>query len=213
MCDPVSLTIAAVTLTAAAGSASAYGQYKQGSSTKKYYDKLADQSRMEGDLALKLGDKQSELVQDAAKQEGKVQKLQSADLESAQRAALVSNGIDLSSVTAEDIASDSMGKAKLDELMIRFNADSKSWSIKQDAKYKKWTAYQNADNLNYQGKAAKQQGKMGAATTLLSTAASMAMIGAGGLGSSGTAAKAGQGGYGAGTPSGARNMGSWTKLP
>jgi len=175
MCEP--LTIAAMTAMAASGGMQAYSQYQQGSAASRYSNRMAEQSRIEGELALQAGKKQSELVQDAAKVEGKRHKVMVGDLESAQRAALVKSGIDLSSVTAEDIAGDSMSKAKLDELMLRFNADSKSWAIMQDAKYRKWGAEEQAKQHEYSGKVAKKAGQMGMFSTLLGTAGSMAMAG------------------------------------
>ena len=70
MCDPITAT--AITLQVAAGGYKAYNQYQQGKSEGKYYDYLAQQSQQEGDLALKRGEKQANLIQDQAKeQEGK----------------------------------------------------------------------------------------------------------------------------------------------
>jgi len=179
MCDPVTLTAIAMGVTATAGGVSAYSSYKQGAATKKYYDYMADQSRIEGESVYKAGKKQSELVQESAKQEGKRHKIGTAELASTQRAAMVANGMDLSSVTAQDIASDSMSKAKLDEISMRYNADVKSWSIMEDSKYKRWSANVQADQYGYAGKSAKKAGKMEAFNTLLSTAASVASMSTG----------------------------------
>jgi len=198
-------------VSAVASGMSAYGKYKEGVAQQKQYNYQADVAASEGELAYKRGEKQSELIQTSASAEGRKQKTQAAQVASAQRAAMVANGIDLSSVTASDLASETMSKAKLDELSIRYNADINSWSAKEEGKYKRWAGHTQASQLRFAGKQAKASGQMGAFTTLLGGAASMAGMGLLSSGG-GTAAVAGKGGYGAGTPSGARNMGTWTKF-
>jgi len=173
----MSWVMVAMGVTAASGAMQAYGQYQQGATQKQYYDYLAANSEMQGEYAYRTGMKQSELIQDSAKYEGKIQKRDVAQFAAAQRATLVANGIDLSSVTSEDIASDTISKARMDELAIRFNADSKSWSTETDAKYRKWAGQQEAKGQRFSGAQAKYSGKTQAFTTLLSTAASMFMMG------------------------------------
>ena len=176
MCDPVTLTIIAVGV---AGGTKAYSQYKQGSATNKYYQYQADQTRKEGEAAFRIGQKQSELVQDASKNQIKAHKLNAAEFESSQRAALVANGIDLSSVTSENLQSDSFRKSRLDELNLRFNSDLSSWDIMETARQKRWASQVKADEYSYAGKSAKSAGKTQAFVTLVSTAASMATAGSG----------------------------------
>jgi len=193
-------------LTVAAVGTQAYSQYKQGSETNKAYRRQAELTEMQGEQQYKAGQKQSELIQDSAKQEGKAQKLQEAQIFSAQRAALAANGIDLSSVTAQDITSDSFNKAKIDEMNMRYNADINSWTTMENARQKRWSSKLEASQLRYSGKQAKRAGTMQAFTTLAVGAAKM------GAGAAGTPATAGKGGYGLGTPKGSINMGTWTKL-
>jgi hypothetical protein len=175
MCDPVTI---AITATAVAGGMQAYGQYQEGSATNKYMQRVAETQEEQGRIELARGQKQSELIQDSAKFTGTKQSTDAARVESAQRAALVAKGIDLSSVTAQDLASETMSKSKLDELAIRYNADINSWNVMQDAKYKKWGLDTEAMYSRLTGKNAKKSGQRQAFTTLLGTAASMAMMGA-----------------------------------
>jgi hypothetical protein len=188
MCE---LATVAIIATAAAGGTQAYGQYQSGVAQNKMYQFQADQNRMEGNLAVTRGQKQSELIQDTASREGKRLKTDQAGFSASQRAAMAASGV--TGVTAQDITSDSFSKQRLDELALRYNYDTKSYEVTEGAKYQKYALDTQADQLSLAGKNAKKAGKMNAFGTLLSTAASMAMMGmmAGGAGAG---AKAGGGG-------------------
>jgi len=187
-----------------------YSQYQQGVATNNYYKSVAQQQEQQAKLDYARGEKQAELDTIQAKYAGKNQAEKSTMVSSSQRAAMVANGVDLSSVTAEDVASDSWSKAETDEMAIRYNADINNWSTMEDAKYKRWAGQVNAANSKQAGKNAMNQAYVNMGSTLLSSAASM--YGAGMFAKAGTPAIAGQGGYLAGTPAGARNMGTWTKF-
>ncbi len=212
MCDPV--TIAVVSLVGVSGGMKAASQYKEGVAANKYYDYLARQSEAQGEAIFKAGQKQSELIQESAKFKGKSQAVREAQVAGAQKAALAAQGVDLSSVTAQDLASDTMSKARLDELAIRYSADVQSWSTTEDARFKRWTAFQQADQYEMAGDMKRKAGGRKAFGTLIGTAASMAMAGSGMLaGSEKTSGLVGKlKGYRAGTPAGARDMGSYTLL-
>ena len=122
--------------------------------------------------------RQSELTQDEAKFEAKKQKTSVAQFASSQRAKLIANGVDLASVTAADISSDTMTKAQMDQMLIRYNADSKSWSQTTDAQYKKWAGDVEATGQEQAGEQARASGKRAAFTTLLATAGTLAAGGA-----------------------------------
>ncbi len=172
MCDPVTATV--VGLSVASGGFQAYNQYKQGVAESKYNNYLATQSENEGKAALAAGQKQSELVQDSAKEQGKSFKRGAAEFNSAQRAAMAAMGVE--GVTAEDVASDTFNKQRMDELAIRYNADVKSWETTTQAANQNWQSQEQAKQYRYAAKNAKQAGKTAAFTTLLSTAASTASM-------------------------------------
>lgn len=169
MCDPVTIAVVA---TAAAGATQAYGQYQEGVAQNKMYQFQADQNRMEGNLAVTRGQKQSELIQDTASKEGKRLKTQQAGFSASQRAAMAASGV--TGVTAQDITSDSFSKQRLDEMALRYNYDTKSYEVTEGAKYQKYALDTQADQLGFAGKNAKRAGKMKAYSTLLSTASSTA---------------------------------------
>ena len=187
MCAPVVMAAMAV-----AGGMQAYGQYQQGVAANKYYQSVADAQEQQAQIEYQRGEKQSTLIQDSAKYKGKSQAEKAAMVSSSQRSALVANGIDLSSVTSQDLASETMSKAKMDELAIRYDADINSWNTMEDAKYKRWALNVQAGQSRASGKNALSAGKMQAFTTLASTAVSMASVGllsSGGVNQAGTFAE------------------------
>ena len=174
MCEPATLTIIALSATAAAGGAKAYGQYQQGIEQQKYYQYLADTSRTQGEYEYRVGIRESELTQDAASFKARLEKRNTAQFASSQRAKLIANGISLDSVTAADISSDTMSKAQMDQMLIRYNADSKSHSQVTGAQYKRWAGEVSAVGNEQAGRQAKASGKRQAFTTLLATAGTLA---------------------------------------
>lgn len=173
MCDPVTATV--VGLSVASGGFQAYNQYKQGVAESKYNNYLAKQSEEEGKAALAAGQKQGEVIQDTAKEEGKRFKNSTAEFNSAQRAAMAAMGVE--GVTAEDISNDTYNKQRMDELAIRYNADTKAWEANTNAAYQNWQSQNQANQYRYAAKNAKRAGKIGAFTTLLGTAAAIARTG------------------------------------
>ena len=158
------------------GGYTGYSQYQQGASQKKYYDAMADQASLEGEYQLAIAQKQSELVQDQSAQEIKQGSIKNAELNAAQVAVAANNGT-AGTVTAQDIASSTFKKGKEDELAMRYNADTKSWSIMTQGGYDKFALNQQADQYRAAGKNAKKAGTTAMVGTILSTAASVAALG------------------------------------
>lgn len=180
LCDPTG-GVATMAIMAAAGGLQAYGQYQQGKAQNSYYQYLAGQSLIEGQAAYDRSLKQSELIQDSASLQNKSAAIKAAEASSTQKAQMAASGVDLSSVSAQDITLDTLTKAKMDEMMIRRNANLNSWAVEEEGKNARWTSKNQADQYRFAGKQAKSAGKTQAFTTLLSTAATMA-LGAGQLG-------------------------------
>lgn len=194
-------TITAVTFTAAAGGMQAYGQYQQGKSQEKMYQYQAALARQKADLTKRYSEEQKKSIESAAEsnitatqgaaaEESKRLARDITQLTGAQKAAIGALGI--GGVTAADIAVSTFDKAKLDQMAIRYNANVKSWQISEQAKrdiwtlgeetkFDVWSLESEADQYSVAAKNAKKAAKMNMATTLLSTAATSAMIGASGM--------------------------------
>ena len=167
MCDPITVGVLV-----AGGAMQAYGKYKEGVAESKYYTYQQDQARQSAELALRQGDAQSTAIQNTAKQEGKQLALNQAEFNASQRAQMAANG--LTGVTAEDITNDTFSKEKLDELVLRNNADLKSWEVNEEAKNRNWALNTEAGQYGLASKNAKSAGKRNAFSTLLNTATSVA---------------------------------------
>lgn len=176
MCDPITAT--AVTLTIASGGAQAYSQYQEGKATKDYYDAQARARDTQAKITEDRAQRQSTLIQDTAKAEGKTLAEQNAAFAASQKAILAAAGIDVSSVTGTDIISDTARKQKLDEATLRYNANIRSYETTEAGKFEAFALREEGKQLRFAGKQAKAAGRNQAIGTLLSTAASVAMIGA-----------------------------------
>ncbi|MFA5350257.1 MAG: hypothetical protein WC357_02865 [Candidatus Omnitrophota bacterium] len=171
MCDPVSLTVTGVVLAAAAGGVTAYGQYQSGKSQDKYYKYLADQNEIEAQAAEKTAEQQSTIAQNEAAQKAKELKGDVRRAKGSQRAAMASAGI--YGVTADDIISDTINKAKLDAANIRYNADVQSWAANKEAAEKGWALRNQATLFRAAGKQARQAAAINMTGTILGTASSI----------------------------------------
>jgi hypothetical protein len=172
MCAPIA-ALAPVALQVGFGAYSAYNQLQQGKAEQNYYNSVAENRRRQGEIDLQVGQRQSEMIQDKAKAEGKQLKRSQAEFNASQQVALASQGI--TGVTADDIAASTIDKERLDELNLRYNADVASWETNTDATYRKYAADVEAQNYQYAGKMARSASKRNAFNTLLGTAASVAI--------------------------------------
>lgn len=217
MCEPATLmAVGSMAMTAYSGWNTGRAQRAEGIAQSNYYNYIAEQREIDANEAIKAGDRQVTLVQDAAMREGKQLKKTQAQLSASQLVSMAANGMDISSVSAEDIVRTTAETQREDEIALRYNADIKSWEIDTDARYKSWSFKQEAEQARYSARNALRAGKIAATNTYLKTGASLlgqgSTFGSMGMFNTGTPAVAGQSGYGAGTPVGARNMGTWTKF-
>jgi len=175
MCDPVSLTVTGLVVTAAAGGMTAYGQYAEGQSKNKYYQYLADENEREANALEKTAENQVTLVQDKAAKDAKDLKNSTAKIAGTQKAAMAAAGI--YGVTAEDIEGDTFNKSKLDEANIRYNADIESWNVNTEANEQANVLRSQAGLYKFAGKEAKRAAGINMTSTLLGTAGSMFLMG------------------------------------
>lgn len=190
MCEPATMMAVGVGLQVYSGYTQARSQRVAGEAQNAYYDYLAGQQEQQADLITKTADVQAGLIQDQAKEQGKQLKRSQAQLASAQIAAMAASGVDTSSVTAQDITTDTYQTQRLDELALRYNADIDTWGVVTDASYKDWSLRTEAEQSRYAGRMARYTGKVQQRNTLLNTAVSvvgsLAMGGFGGGGSTST---------------------------
>jgi hypothetical protein len=141
---------------------------------KTYYENQAARRQQEAELARKAADRNIENTQLQASQEAKQLAMKTGAVVGSQKAALAASGVGGGSVTAADITTDTFDKSKLDEIAIRYNADSRSSEYENDARNAKWAADVDSVQLKAAGKNAIRAGRVEQASTLLNTATSMA---------------------------------------
>jgi hypothetical protein len=159
------------------GAISAYGQYQQGQAQKKMYQYQADAANAEAKQVQQAADTNVKLTQFQASQDTKQLQRKYMLVEGAQKAGAAASGIGGGSVTEGDIATDTFNTRKLDENMIRYNADLKSWAIRNQSAGEVWGLKTQAEQYTYAGKNAATAGKIGATGTIFSTVGQAAMMG------------------------------------
>jgi hypothetical protein len=174
--EPISSAFLIATQVAAlAGGGYAMSAQNSAAKAKKtYYENQAARRMQEADLARKAADRNIENTQLQASQEAKQLAMKTGAVVGTQKAALAASGVGGGSVTAADIATDTFDKSKLDEIAIRYNADSRSSEYENDARNQRWSAQADAVQLKAAGKNAIREGRVEQTSTLLSTASSVA---------------------------------------
>lgn len=188
MCDP--LTIATVA-TVGAGALQAGGQIKQGFAQSDQYKYMGNVLDARSALARQQAEQNNTLTENAAAFQAQSSFRNAAQVEGTQKAAIGANGIG-GSVTAADIAGDSFDREKLDQIAIRYNADTKKWENNRAADLEVWDNDNQKRQALRAAKNARQSGYINAGATLLGTAASVA----GGYAKFGGGTGAGTGGVG-----------------
>jgi len=178
MCAPIVLAAAVV----ASGALKATSEIQQGQAQNRYYKSLARTAELQGDYQKAIDEKQADIAEDVGSQQVKSAAIKSAELSGMQRADTAMNGMSATG-SAQDIAVDSMRKTNLDEINLKYNADTKAWGFETEGAYAKWQGDTQDAQYRTAGKNALRAGKMQAGMTLLSTAISVASIGVGSIGS------------------------------
>ena len=173
----MSWIVAAVAVTAIGGGISAYGQYQSGQAQKKMMNYQADVANQQAILAQRTADQKTQLTQTQAMLDTKQLQRKYAILEGTQTATRAASGIGGGSVSEGDIATDTFKTQNLDEQMIRYNSDLKSWDLQQHAGMEVWGLGNEATMSRMAGKNAARAGTTGAVGSVLQTAGSAMSMG------------------------------------
>jgi len=170
--------IAAMAMMLVGGAMSAYGQYQQGQAQKKMNQYQADVAQRQAEQVQQAADTNVKLTQFQASQDTKMLQRKYMLVEGAQKATAAAMGVGGGSVTEGDIATDTFNTRKLDENMIRYNADLKSWAIRNQAAGEVWGLETQKEQYTYAGKNAAKAGAIGATGTIFSTVGNVLGMGA-----------------------------------
>lgn len=151
MCEPTTIAIAAMSMAAVSGGMQAYSQHQTG----KFNNAMAEQNAKIQTQAAEDAAGRGAIEANAAKQNASL-------MAGSQRAAMAAGGVDVGSGSALDLLSDTARGGELDALIARNNAARESYGLQVSA----------ADSLA-RGRMARQQGNMGAVSTILTTGANV----------------------------------------
>ena len=170
------LAVVGIVMGLVGGGISAYGQYQQGQAQKRMYNYQAAVAQEQARQAELTAATNVKLTQFQASQDAKQLRRKYSLVYGTQKASLAAQGIS-GSVTAEDIQTDTLNTEIEDLDNIRYNADLKSWNIKNQAAGEAWGLRTQANQFTYAGKNAAKAGTVGMAGTIFSTAGQAATSG------------------------------------
>lgn len=165
MCEPTTIAIASLAMTAAAGGVSAYGAVQQGKAAEGQADYQAAVGRNNAIIA----ERQARDAEERGAAEETAQRRQTAALMGKQKAGMAANGLDLSSGSPLDILGDTAQFGELDALTVRSNAAREAYGYRnQGAQFTSDAAAQKIA-----GKNAKSASYISAGSTILTSASQM----------------------------------------
>jgi hypothetical protein len=160
--------------TIAGGGYAMSAQNTAGKTQNTLYQNQAAYRLQQAEQAKKAADRNITTTQMQASQEAKTLAAKAGAVEGTQKATLAASGVGSGSVTAEDVITDTFDRAKLDEIALRYNADSRSEEYENQGRNGIWTAQAEGVQLRAAGKNAVREAKVNQASTALSTATSVA---------------------------------------
>lgn len=134
MCSPAAAMFGTSMGLQAIGGYMSYNNIKaQGDATGAYYDMLAKQNEYDAKTVRERAKQQEGEIQYAASLDENKISAETKKLEGRQKTVMAANGVFGDSVTAQDIARDTVTKEAMDKAVIRYNANTKSWATELDA--------------------------------------------------------------------------------
>jgi hypothetical protein len=179
------LWVAAIVLTVVGGAITAYGQYQAGQAQKKMYQYQSDVASAQQKMDQQAADANVKLTQYKASEDNKMLLRKYDVLEGSQKAAAAGMGMGGGSVSEGDIATDTFNTRNAEEQSLRWNADVKSWAIRNETAGEIWGLDTQINQYGFAGKSAARAGTTAAVGTIFSTAGAATGIGA--MGAAGSA--------------------------
>lgn len=151
--------------------------YQAGQAQKRQSEYQAKVANQQAILAQREAEENSRLTQSKAMSDTKQLQRKYAIAVGAAKAARAASGLGGGGVSEGDIATDTFKTQTADEIMIRYNADVKSWDLNRSAEMEVWGLGNQAEMYRMRGKDAAAAGNMGAVSSVLSNAGSTGLQG------------------------------------
>lgn len=163
----------ATALGVAGAGVAAYGQYQAGKSQKAMYNYESQEQTMQANYDISTGEAQAQNIEGVGAEQGRQLVQRQAQTEGTQKAAEGAAGTG-GSVTAQNIAVSTMNKEQLDQQMLRYNTDIKSWSAQTQGEEEAWGANTTAGQYSLAATNAQVGANYNVAGSLLGGATSIA---------------------------------------
>lgn len=158
------------------GGVAAYGAYQQGQSQKNMMNYQAQAAAVQENIVKNTANANITGVENQSALESEQLGRRQMAIKGAQAAAAGAQGLD-GSVTGADIAKDTFTKQQMDQQTLMYNANVKSWNITNDMNAKLWGLGAQKDQYSEGAENAEFAGDIGAASSLLGSAAQVGTIG------------------------------------
>ena len=174
MCNPVVIGIAGLAVSVAGGLLNAKGTADKAASDQEYYNHLADVADENAVETRKTGEYDRSVITKNSGWEMQSNKTQTELLMGTQAVTAAANGTGMGSVTSADIMRDTLNKSTLDEMYIRYNADTQKYLSAKKENQDVKNLREQAKGYRAGGEAAKAAGNLAVAGGLLNTAGQVA---------------------------------------
>lgn len=174
MCEPITMIAIGTAATIVGGVVSADQQQQAGRREQEYLNYLADEAEEQIGEVRQARAVERRLITENASRESASFRQQVESLQGTQRATAAAQGLSFGSVTAEDIANDTVNRAVMDEMYIRYNADVQKYMSQQEEEASVRDLERRAQGYRMGGANAAAAGGANATTTLLGTAGQVA---------------------------------------
>ena len=169
-------TTLALGATAAAGGVAAYGAYQQGQAQKNMMNYQAQAAAVQEQVVQNTAQANISGIQQQSAEQATILGRTQATQKGAQLAAAGAQGLD-GSGTAADIAKDTFTKQQLDQMTLQYNANVQSWNTTNAANAQLWGLGAQESQYSLGAETSAEAGDIGAASTLLGSAAQVGTIG------------------------------------
>jgi len=174
MCNPVAIGIIGLAASVGGGLLSAKATANKAQSDQNYYNHLADVAESNITEVRQSAEYDRKSISDTTARETQANLTQTKQIMGSQVAASAANGTGLGSVTSADIMRDTLNKYSLDEMFIRFNADTQKYLITKKENADAKNLAEQARGYRAGGESARAAGNLQVAAGLLSTAGQVA---------------------------------------
>lgn len=177
MCSVIALGTVALATQIVGGITSASAAKQKGSSDARYYSHLEEGAREQASLVLATAKTQIGFIAEGAARETEAVRTTGRRIRGAQAAGFAASGVGGVSVTAMDVALDTLEREQDDEELIRYNANIVAWETNNQAAMTAQGLISQAKGYRMAARSARRAARTDMWSTIIGTAANVAGTG------------------------------------